>query len=114
MTDPITVTEGSGNVFTDLGVAQPDEARAKAGLAHQIASIISHSGMTQAEAAKVLGLDQPKVSALIRGRLGGFSAERLMKLLNALGRDVEIVVKRHRRRTASGEKKPGRTTVLSA
>ena len=114
MTEKITVTEGSGNVFADLGLEQPDEARAKAGLAHKIADIISRGGMTQAQAAKLLGLDQPKVSALIRGRLGGFSVERLMKLLNALGRDVEIVVRRHRRKTTSGENKPGRITVLSA
>ncbi len=112
MTKKITVTQSSGNVFADLGVQQPDEALAKAALAHKIADIISRGGMTQARAAKLLGIDQPKVSALIRGRLRGFSAERLMKLLTALGRDVEIVVKRHRRKTSNGEKSLGRITVL--
>jgi predicted XRE-type DNA-binding protein len=83
----------SGNVFADLGVDAPEEALAKAELAAKISEIVAAKGLTQAEAAKVLGIDQPKVSALLRGKLTGFSTERLIRFLNGLGRDVEIVVK---------------------
>ena len=87
-----THTVSSGNVFADLEVAEPAEALAKAKLAHAINRIVSGKGWTQARAAEVLGIDQPKVSALMNGRLGGFSTERLFRLLNALDHDVEIVV----------------------
>ena len=88
----------SGNVFADLGVDAPEEALAKAELTVKISEIIEAKGLTQAAAAKILGVDQPKVSALLRGKLTGFSTERLIKFLNALGRDVEIVVKDRARR----------------
>ena len=88
----------SGNVFADLEVDAPEEALAKAELTVKITEIIEAKGLTQAAAAKVLGIDQPKVSALLRGKLTGFSTERLIKFLNALGRDVEIVVKDGSRR----------------
>jgi predicted XRE-type DNA-binding protein len=87
------VTESSGNVFADLGHANPEEALAKAKLAHAIAAIIADRGLTQAEAAGMLGIDQPKISALTRGHLSGFSMERLLRFLIALDRDVEILVK---------------------
>jgi predicted XRE-type DNA-binding protein len=76
-------------------------------LSAKIAQIIEAKGLTQVAAAKVLGIDQPKVSALLRGNLTGFSTERLIKLLNVLGRDVQIVV-RGRPRT----KGPGHLQVL--
>ena len=101
MNDSIKAEKSSGNVFADLGVADPDEALAKAELARQISEIISKRHISQEEAAAILGIDQPKVSALIRGRLSGFSTERLFRFLNDLGRDVEIVIKakpRSRRR----------------
>ncbi len=88
----------SGNVFADLGVDAPEEALAKAELTIKISEIIEARGLTQAAAAKVLGIDQPKVSALLRGKLTGFSTERLIRFLNTLGRDVEIVVKDRPRR----------------
>ncbi len=88
----------SRNVFADLGVDAPEEALAKAELAAKITEIIDAKGLNQAAAARTLGIDQPKISALVRGRLTGFSTERLIKFLNVLGRDVEIVVRdRHRR-----------------
>ncbi|MCK4487976.1 MAG: XRE family transcriptional regulator [Desulfobacterales bacterium] len=93
MNDSIKAEKSSGNVFADLGVANPDEALAKAELARQISEIISRRHMSQKAAAAVLGIDQPKVSALIRGRISGFSTERLLRFLNDLGRDVEIVIK---------------------
>ncbi len=98
----------SGNVFADLGVDAPEETLAKAELTVKISEIIEAKGLTQAAAAKVLGIDQPKVSALLRGRLTGFSTERLIKFLNALGRDVEIVVKDRPR------KGPGHLQVVLA
>lgn len=84
---------GSGNVFEDLGHPRPAEALAKAELARKIAAQIAKQGLTQAAAADVLEIDQPKVSALVRGRLAGFSLDRLVRFLVLLGSDVEIVVK---------------------
>jgi len=89
-------TVGSGNVFADLGFPNAEEMLAKAELAQKITSIIQRRRLTQAQAADVLGVDQPKVSALKRGRLSGFSLERLVRFLILLGRDVEIVVKKRR------------------
>ena len=83
---------GSGNVFADLGLPNPEEALAKAELAHKIAELIRAKGLTQMQAAKLLSVDQPKVSALLRGRLSGFSLERLMRFLLMLGQDIKITV----------------------
>ena len=84
---------GSGNVFEDLGHPRPAVALAKAELARKIEALIAKRGLTQAAAADVLKIDQPKVSALVRGRLSGFSLDRLVRFLVLLGSDVEIVVK---------------------
>ena len=99
----------SGNVFADLGVDAPEEALAKAELTAKISEIIAARGLTQQAAAKILGIDQLKVSALLRGKLTGFSTERLIRFLNALGRDVEIVVKDRPR-----GKGPGHLQVVMA
>ena len=98
---------GSGNVFEDLAHRRPAEALAKAELARKIAALISKRGLTQAAAAEVLRVDQPKVSALVRGRLAGFSLDRLVRFLVSLGSDVEIVVKPRVRAT-------GRARVMVA
>ena len=90
----------SGNIFADLGIDAPQEALAKAELAAQIARIIRSKGLTQVAAARLLGIAQPKISALVRGKLADFSTERLIKFLNVLGRDVQIVVKERARRGA--------------
>ena len=87
------VVVGSGNVFADLGHLRPAEALAKAELARKISAMIARRGLTQAAAAEVLEIDQPKVSALKRGRLAGFSLDRLVRFLVLLGSDVKIVVK---------------------
>jgi predicted XRE-type DNA-binding protein len=89
----ITVTPGSGNVFADLGFAEPEEELTKAQLASQIRQTIKRRRLTQVAAASLMGIDQPKVSALLNGRLTNFSSERLMRLLTALGHDVDIIVK---------------------
>jgi predicted XRE-type DNA-binding protein len=85
-------TVSGGNVFADLGLPNAEELQAKAVLANQIASIVTHRHLTQVEAARILGTGQPKVSELLAGRLDGFSIERLIRYLNALDRDVQIVV----------------------
>jgi predicted XRE-type DNA-binding protein len=85
-------TVSSGNVFADLGLPNPEEALAKAELAQRIIVLIRKRGFTQVQAAKVLGVDQPKVSALIRGNLAGFSLERLMRFLLRLGQEIKITV----------------------
>lgn len=87
-------TPSSGNVFADLNLPDADDLLAKAELAAKIIAEVQRRRLTQAQAAEILGIDQPKVSALKQGRLSGFSIERLMRLLVRLGRDVEITVKR--------------------
>lgn len=87
----------SGNVFADLGIENPEDELTKAKLAWEIEKIIMKRKLTQAAAAKVIGINQPKISALIRRRLDGFSVERLIHFLNALGQDIDIVVKPKRR-----------------
>lgn len=94
---PAVVSEGTGNVFDDLGLPEADELLAKAELAARIGRIIKGRHLTQSQAAAVLATTQPNVSNLVRGRIGGFSMERLIRFLNALDRDVEIVIKRRPR-----------------
>ncbi len=86
-------TRSSGNVFEDLQVRAPSEALAKSELAAIIAQALRARRLTQTAAAHLLGVDQPKVSELLRGRLTRFSTERLLLFLLRLGRDVEIVVR---------------------
>ncbi len=102
MTKAIEVEEGSGNVFADIGLPYPEERLAKADLAIRIAAVIRSQHLTQARAARILNIDQPKISRLLRGQLSGFSTERLMHFLTLLGRDVEIVVKRAPRSRRQG------------
>lgn len=87
----------SGNVFADLNLPQADDLLAKAELTAKIIAEIQRRRMTQAQAASVLGVDQPKISALKQGKLSGFSLERLMRFLLLLGRDIEITVKKKQR-----------------
>lgn len=91
------VTEGSGNVFADLGLPNPEQELLKAQLALQIYSILKDSGKTQAEIAKILRVRQPQVSLLMRNRAGNFSIARLMEFLIALRQDVEITVRPSRK-----------------
>jgi len=85
-----TTTKSSGNVFSDLGLSDADDLMGKANLALHIRRTIEERELTQAQAATLLGLDQPKVSSIINGRLDGFSSDRLMRFLNDLGCDVQI------------------------
>jgi predicted XRE-type DNA-binding protein len=96
------ITRGTGNVFADLGFSDAEERQTKLRLAHAINTILEERTLTQAQAAKLLDATQPKVSALTRYKLDGFSVERLMTFLTALDRDVQIVIKRKPRSRASG------------
>src|SRR3990172_941752 len=96
----LKIERSSGNVFADLGIPNPEQYLAKAELAAQILKIVRRRRLTQAVTSKRLGITQPKVSALLNGRLDGFSTERLIRFLNALGCDVRISVSRpHPRRS---------------
>jgi predicted XRE-type DNA-binding protein len=104
-----TITRGTGNVFADLGYADAEERQTKLRLALAINDVIGRRRLTQAAAAEKLGVNQPKVSALARYKLDGFSVERLMMFLTALDQDVEIVIrKKPRSRTV------GRIWVVAA
>jgi predicted XRE-type DNA-binding protein len=89
----VKVEESSGNVFEDLGLPNPDETLVKAKLAIHIGKIVESKGWNQGNAAKRMGIDQPKVSKILRGQLSEFSIERLLGFLRAIGCDVEIVLK---------------------
>ena len=102
-----SVTKGSGNVFADLGLPNPEQELLKAQLTLQIHTILKSSGMTQGEIAKILGVQQPQVSLLMRNRAGNFSVGRLMEFLTALRQDVEITVRPTR-------KEHGVLSVISA
>lgn len=90
--DEISATPSSGNVFADLGLPDAEDLLAKANLALHIRRVIEARKLTQAQAADLLGISQPKVSLIINGRLDGFSTDRLMRFLNDLGCDVQISV----------------------
>jgi predicted XRE-type DNA-binding protein len=101
-TTRIPVTAGSGNVFADLGLREPEEELTKAQLATHICQVIARRRLTQVAVASIMGIDQPKVSALLNGRLANFSSDRLMRLLTALGQDVGITVRASPRNRARG------------
>src|SRR5437016_12708104 len=90
----------TGNVFADLRLPDADEHLIKAGLVVRIDRTIRQRRLTQAAAAQLMGIDQPKVSAMLAGHFRGYSVERLMRFLVALGHDIEIVVKERKRGTA--------------
>jgi predicted XRE-type DNA-binding protein len=108
MTRRNSIPESGGNVFADLGVQNPKEYLAKSKLAAQILRIVQSRRLTQTNAAKLLGITQPKVSALLNGRLDGFSTDRLFRFLNNLGCDVQITVSKPRTRAI------GRVRVVAA
>ena len=107
--DEDTITRGTGNVFADLGFADADERQTRLRMAHAINGVIARRRLTQTAAAEMLGVGQPKVSALANYKLDGFSVERLMTFLTALDQDVEIVIKTKPRSRASG-----RISVIAA
>ena len=84
------IIDGSGNVFSDLGLPSSDEDILKFAIAKSISDTIQKKELTQVEAAKIMRVDQAKVSAIVRGRLNAFSVDRLIRLLIAIGRDIQI------------------------
>ena len=106
--DELRVEVGSGNVFADMGLPRPEIALAKAELVRRIRDLIVRKKLTQVKAAALLGLDQPKVSALIRGKVDGYTIDRLLRCLNALGQRVEITVRPARGRATQ----PGMMVVV--
>ncbi len=96
-----TITRGTSNVFADLGYADAEERQTKLRLAYAINGVIARASLTQTAAAKKLGINQPKISALAHYKLDGFSVERLMTFLTALDQDVAIVIKKKPRSRAA-------------
>ena len=108
MTERVKVTMGSGNVFADLGLPNPEERLAKAQLALEISRLIERRSLTQRAAGTLMGIDQPKVSHILNGHLADYSTERLISFIRALGQDVDIVIRRPTRRRG-----PGRLRVVA-
>ena len=104
-----TITRGSPSVFEDLGYPDAAERQAKLRLAYALNQVLEERQLSQSDAAKLLGVTQPKVSALRHYKLAGFSVERLMNLLTALGQDVEIVIRRKPR-----SRRAARISVVAA
>jgi predicted XRE-type DNA-binding protein len=104
----VEIVDGTGNVFADLGLPSTDEDVFKAALARAITNTVRKRDLTQTEAAILIGVDQAQVSKILSGKLRGLSAERLIRMLVALGRDVDIhISERHKNR-------PGRLRVRAA
>ena len=103
------VTRGTRNAFADLGFPDAAERQARLRLAYALNQVLEERQLSQADAGKVLGVTQPKVSALRHYKLAGFSVERLMNLLTAVDQDVEIVIRRKPR-----WRKAGRISVVAA
>lgn len=103
------IEKGSTNVYEDLGFENADEMLVKAQLARQIEGILRSRDWTQAQAAKVLGISQPKLSKLLRGQFQGISESKMLECLTRLGRDVQIVIG-----ADSHPDTPGRVSVVAA
>ena len=98
----IPVEVGSGNVYADLGFPDSESMLIKAQLAAKIAEIVHRRALTQTRTAEILGLTQPKVSAILKGQFRGISEHRLLECLTRLGRDVHIVIKPTPRNRSNG------------
>lgn len=97
--EEIEVVASSGNVYADTGHSNPEESMAKAELAILISDAIKKKKLTQKKAAELIGIDQPKISSIIRGQLSGFTIDRLFRFLVSLGMDITIEAKPHTSRT---------------
>jgi predicted XRE-type DNA-binding protein len=114
MSEDISVyEEGGENVFADIGVRDPEESLVRAKLAKQIADLIQRKRLNQGQIAAILGVDQSKVSKLVRGRISGFTSDRLLRYLTALGCDVRIEVKEIRTITSVATRLRGRVVVAA-
>ena len=99
----LEIEVSSGNVFADLGFDNAREMLVKSRMAHVIAFKIEQQQLTQTQAAEILGIDQPKISHLVRGKLDSFSIARLIRYVTLLGTDVDIILKDHHDGGAHGD-----------
>jgi predicted XRE-type DNA-binding protein len=111
MKTPESVRQGGKNIFEDLRLPDAEELSAKAQIAYRICRILEERKLTQRAAADLLGTDQPRVSELLHGRLEGFSSDRLFRFLNALDQDIEIVIRRAKKKRRQA---PGIRVLVSA
>ncbi len=107
-----SVVPGSGNVFADLGLRDAEEKQTRVRLAVAINQIIQSRLLSQSAAARLLEVNQPKISALTNYRLDGFSVERLLRFLNALDRDVEIIIRKKLSLAANRKDQRNRTAAF--
>lgn len=117
MNDSEIVVDGSGDIFSDLGIVLGRDDELKIHIAREISRIIDRDGLTQVQVARLLKTDQAKVSNIARGNLKGFSVERLFTYLLELGFDIDVQVSRHSRSTSTcSNTHPvrGRVTMRSA
>lgn len=98
----MTIETGSINIYADLGMPEAEEMLIKAQLAAKIGEIIKHRRLTQTKAADIMGLPQPKVSALLRGQFRGISEVKMLDAIARLGREVKIVIGPSRYRSSPG------------
>jgi predicted XRE-type DNA-binding protein len=103
------IKRSAGNVFADLGLRDSQDRLARAALTHAISKLIDDSGLTRSQAANRLGIDQPKVSMLMRGRLKDFSTERLMRFVVLMGRDIVIGIE-----SPADVRRPGMRVLVGA
>lgn len=97
------IIESSGNVFDDLGLEDAEDLSLKAALALQVASIIKHRHLSQKDAGELLGIPQSHVSKIMNAKLDGITADRLLRMLLKLGRDIDIVVKKRKKAGSTGK-----------
>jgi predicted XRE-type DNA-binding protein len=102
MKDKIEAYESSGNIFADLELPDAEDRLLKSNIVVELHRLIKERGLTQVAAARQLGITQPDLSNILRGRFQGYSAERLMKMLTVFEQDIEIVMKPHRRAGEAG------------
>ena len=108
--EPLPAFEvGSGNIFADIGLPNAEEHLLKAGLVVRLGQLIKARKLTQTAAAKLLGVKQPDLSNILRGRFRGYSVGRLMRMLTAFDQDIDIVVRPRKKRG-----KPGRIALIQA
>ncbi|MGA7074394.1 helix-turn-helix domain-containing protein [Bradyrhizobium sp.] len=107
------ITSGSGNIFADLGFENPQEHHVKAHLVMLLSKMIEAQSLTQGQAASKMGLRQPDVSKLLRGGFDGFSLERLLNFVRALGADVEIKIKTSKSRQSGRSNQEGRIRLTA-
>jgi predicted XRE-type DNA-binding protein len=105
----VAVVRGSGNVFADLGFDNPEEELLKAQIVAHIRTLVEERSLSQVDTARLLKLKQPDVSKMLRGRVEGYSIERLLRFVRALGEDVTITVRQTNR-----HQEPGKLELLVA